>query len=96
MVQSDVISTSLNQLKKSHMWKDLPRPQHPGLHPLLTVKQNILPGGDVQKKPGPGLMRLLLQQAQAASESPDHSFVCLESKQKNAIMTNTNTIEIKH
>ena len=55
------------------------------------VEQNILPDGDVQGKPGPGLLRLLLQQAQAASESPDHWFVCLESKQNNITIKNTKT-----
>lgn len=59
------------------------------------VEQNILPDGDVQGKPGPGLLKLLLQQAQAAFESPDHWFVCLESKQNNIAIKNTKT-EIKH
>lgn len=57
----------------------------------LTAEQNNPPDGDVQGKPGPGLSRWLPQRAQAASESPDHWFVCLGSKQNNITIENTNT-----
>lgn len=55
----------------------------PYLKAFSVMAGNSLPGEDVPGKPGPGLWRLLLQQARAVSESPGHWFVCLESKQSN-------------
>lgn len=80
-------------LKAPHSEITLLSPGIPCLHFSLSLiaEQNNLPDGDVQGKPGPGLLRWLLQRAQAASESPDHWFVCLESKQNNTTIENTKT-----
>lgn len=80
-------------LKVPHAEVTLLSPSIPCLHVSLslTAEQNHLPDGDVQGKPGPGLLRSLLQRAQAASESPDHWFVCLGSKQNDITIENTNT-----
>ena len=40
----------------------------------------LLPDEGAQGRPGPGLWRLLLRQAQAAFESPGHLFACLEKE----------------